>query len=310
MKLTGKRFVTFGGAGFIGSYVTGLLAREHVKEVLVFDKTIRKENIAPALATGKVRVVEGDVIQADQVAAVMEGVDGVFHLAALPITSCVKMPRLCLEVNVLGTFNVLEAAQKAGVEKIVFSSASSVYGDTNDLMGEDHPLNARTLYGASKISGEYFLRAFHEMYGLDYVVLRYMNVYGPNQEGGVVMAVLKRIQQGLAPVIFGDGSQSFDFVDVTDVARANLLAMQSEIAGGEFNIGSGTEITVKEVVALLLELTGCSLKPVFEPGERVLVQRRIGISEKAKKLLGFFPEVPLSEGFRRVANSMGFSASA
>jgi len=184
MEITGKRLAIFGGAGFIGSHVANLVARESVKEVLICDKVIRKENIAPALATGKVRVMEVDVTQADQVSRLMEGVDGVFHLVALPIAACEKMPRSCIEINVLGTFNVLEAAQSAGIQKIVFSSASSVYGNTNELMDEGHPLNARTLYGASKIAGEYFLRAFHDKYGLDYVVLRYMNVYGPNQEGG------------------------------------------------------------------------------------------------------------------------------
>ena len=177
-------------------------------------------------------------------------------------------------------------------------------------MDEGHPLNARTLYGASKIAGEYFLRAFHDKYGLDYVVLRYMNVYGPNQEGGVIMSVLKRIRQGLPPVIYGDGSQSFDFVEVIDVARANLLAMQSEVTDETFNIGSGTEVTIKEIVSHLLELTGTSLEPVLEPAEGVLMHRRVGNSERAKQKLGFYPTIGLREGLRRVVTSLGMQAVA
>jgi UDP-glucose 4-epimerase len=310
MEITGKRLAIFGGAGFIGSHVANLAARESVKEVLICDKMIRKENIAPALATGKVRVMEVDVTQADQVNRLMEGVDGVFHLVALPITACEKMPRSCIEINVLGTFNVLEAAQSAGIQKIVFSSASSVYGNTDELMDEGHPLNARTLYGASKIAGEYFLRAFYDKYGLAYVVLRYMNVYGPNQEGGVIMSVLNRIRQGLPPVIYGDGSQSFDFIDVTDVARANLLAMQSGVTDETFNIGSGTEVTIKEIVSSLLEVTGINLEPVLEPAEGVLMHRRVGNSERAKQKLGFRPTVGLREGLRRVVTSLGMQAVA
>lgn len=310
MEIRDRCFVIFGGAGFIGSHLADLLSRQAVKGITVFDKRVTKQIIACGLETGKVEVVEGDVTHVDQVAAVMNGADGVFHLAALPINSCAHMPRLCVDVNVLGTFNVLEAAQKAGVKKIVFSSASSVYGDTNELMDERHPLNARTLYGASKIAGEYFLRSFYEMYGLDYIVLRYMNVYGPYQEGGVVMSVLKRIQQGLPPIIYGDGSQSFDFVDVTDVARANISAMESDITDEIFNVGSGREVGVKEIVSLLLELTGSPLKPVFEPAEKVLMQRRVGSNEKARRLLKFESQVDLREGLRRVVNSLGLNSGA
>jgi len=304
VEISNKRLLVIGGAGFVGSHLVNLLAREPVREVIVFDKVIRREHMVAALASGKVKSCEGDVARLDQVAPVMEGIDGVFHLAALPINACVKMPRLCIDINVVGTFNVLEAAQKAGVQKIVFSSASAVYGDTNELMDENHPLNARSLYGAAKIAGEYFLRAFRGMYGLNYVVLRYMNVYGPRQEGGVVMSVLNRIRQNLPPVVHGDGSQSFDFVHVADVAQANLLAMQSGISEDVFNIGSGAEASIKEIVSLILELSGSSLQPVFEPAGEVLMQRRVGSSEKAKRLLGFAPKFDLRTGLAEVVNSL------
>jgi UDP-glucose 4-epimerase len=230
----------------------------------------------------------------------MRGVDYVSHLAVLPLGACTENPRACLETNIGGTFNVLEAAKAAKVRKIVFSSASSVYGDTEQTMDESHPLNAKTMYGASKIAGEYLLRAFYDMYKLDYVILRYMNVYGPGQEGGLIMSVLKRIKQGLPPAIFGDGSQSFDFVYVDDVVNANILAMESNISDEAFNIGGEEEVTVKDIVHMLLSLTGSSLTPEFKLNEKVPMQRRVGNSQKAKKLLGYVPSVPLCEGLKKV----------
>jgi UDP-glucose 4-epimerase len=184
-----------------------------------------------------------------------------------------------------------------------------VYGDTDQIMDESHPLNARTMYGAGKIAGEFFLRAFHEMYKLDYVILRYMNVYGPRQEGGLVMSVLNRIKQNQPPVIHGDGKQSFDFVDVTDIARANLLAMQSDVTDQAFNVGSGTEASVKEIVELLLELIGSNMHPVYEPAGQVLMFRRVGSNEKARKLLGFQAQVSLREGLRRVIKNYKASSN-
>lgn len=310
MNLADRRFVVFGGAGFIGAHLTHLLARQPVAEVVVFDSLVRDEVLEPALKTGKVRIIQGDVVRSADVSKAVGDADGIFHLAALPINSCVKMPRDCVEVNVLGTFNILEAAQKQGAKKIVFSSASSVYGDTSDWMDESHPLKARTLYGACKVASEYFLRAFHSMYGLDYVALRYMNVYGPDQVGGVIMAAMKRIQQGLPPVIFGDGEQSFDFVYVEDVVQANLLAMQSDVTDEVFNVGSGTEASVKDIVSLLLELTGADLQPVFEPERDVAMLRRVGKYEKAARMLGYHPQVSLREGVARVIQSMGMRVAA
>jgi UDP-glucose 4-epimerase len=309
MRLGDKKFVVFGGAGFIGSHVVHLLAQEPVKEIVVFDQIIKAEKLEGALATGKVKLLQGSIVEPREVEAVMSGVDGVFHLAALPIIPSIKAPRSCVDVNILGTFNIIEAAQKAGVKKIVFSSASSVYGDTDQIMDESHPLNARTMYGAGKIAGEFFLRAFHEMYKLDYVILRYMNVYGPRQEGGLVMSVLNRIKQNQPPVIHGDGKQSFDFVDVTDIARANLLAMQSDVTDQAFNVGSGTEASVKEIVELLLELIGSNMHPVYEPAGQVLMFRRVGSNEKARKLLGFQAQVSLREGLRRVIKNYKASSN-
>jgi UDP-glucose 4-epimerase len=303
MRLAGERFLVTGGSGFIGSHVVDALVQEGVEEIGVFDAQPREQNLEAALGSGLVRLVKGDITDPEAVRRAVEGAKGVFHLAVLPLAGCLEDPRLCLDVNVAGTFNVLEAAQQAGVEKVVFSSASSVYGDTPETMDESHPLDARTMYGATKIAGEYFLRAFEDMYGLEYVVLRYMNIYGPRQAGGLVASVLRRILAGEPPTISGDGSQSFDFLHVVDVARANVAAMASDVSGQAFNVGSGGEVTVKEVVELLLRLTGSDVSPTYDRESRVLMTRRVGSNEKALRLLDWKPTFDLERGLQTVVES-------
>lgn len=298
MHLSGKRFLVTGGSGFIGSHLVDQLAGSNVAEVVVFDKVMRPENLHGALESGRARLVEGDIMNVESVHEATRGIDGVFHLAVLPLGRCGDSPRTCLNVNVVGAFNVIEAAQRAGVGKIVFSSASSVYGETQETMNEAHPLNTRTMYGASKIAGEYFLRAFHGMYGLNYITLRYMNVYGPRQEGGLIMSVLQRLRVGQPPIIMGDGMQSFDFIHVADVAAANLQAMASDVTDEAFNIGSGTEVTVKEIVERLLALTGSDLAPEYRRDVQVSTTRRVGSNLNAVEVLHWQPTYDLERGLR------------
>ena len=300
MEITGNTFLVTGGSGFIGSHVVDRLLAEGAGSVTVFDNRVREDNLADALGSGRVRTIEGDVSDQQALRDAAEGAAGVFHMAVLPLGPCSEEPRRCLEVNVTGTFNVFEAAREAGVRKIVYSSASSVYGDTNETMDESHPLNARTMYGASKLAGEYFLTAFHDLYGLDYVILRYMNVYGPRQEGGLVINVLNRIRAGEPPTIMGDGSQSFDFVHVADVAAANVRAMSSDVSDAIFNVGGGNEATVREIVELLLEATGSELQPDIRADQQVPMLRRVGSSERAKQELGWQPDYELEAGLRDV----------
>jgi UDP-glucose 4-epimerase len=296
--ISGKTFLVTGGSGFVGSHVVDRLVQGGAAGVRVFDKVVRRENLAAVLESGAVEVVEGDVTHVDQVRRATDGADGVFHLAVLPLGPTVEQPRLGLDVNVVGSFNVFEAAHAAGVRKVVFSSASSVYGDTDETMDESHPLGARTMYGASKIAGEYFLRSFNDQFGLPYVTLRYMNVYGPRQEGGLVMAVARRVLAGQPPSITGDGSQSFDFVHVADVADANVAAMASDVSGEEFNVGSGSEASAREIAEKLIEIVGPVVEVQYQPDVRVLMRRRVGSNRKASDLLGWRASISLDEGLR------------
>ena len=302
VQISANSFLVTGGSGFIGSHVVDRLVAGGARRVVVFDKVVREENLAEALLSGGVEIVEGDVTDVARVRQAMERIDGVFHMAVLPLGPTVEQPRLGLEVNVLGTYNVFEAAQQADVGKVVFSSASSVYGDTDETMDEAHPLGARTMYGATKIAGEYFLRSFNDQYGLPYVTLRYMNVYGPRQEGGLVMSVARRVLSGHAPSITGDGSQSFDFVHVADVADANIAAMASSLSGEELNVGSGTEASAREIAERLIGIVGADFEVEYQPDVRVLMRRRVGSNEKARRLLGWEASVSLDDGLRGTVN--------
>lgn len=305
----GKYMVT-GGAGLIGSHIVDLLAQERAGDIIVYDNFDRGrlENLARARARGPVTVVEGDIRDRARVAEVMRGVDVVFHQAAIRITQCAKEPRLALEVLADGTFNILEAAQQAGVKRVIAASSASAYGAADDfpILESHHPYNNRTLYGAAKVFNEGMLRAFHDMYGLDYVALRYFNVYGPRMDTygaytEVFIRWMERITQGLPPIIFGDGLQTMDFVYVEDIARANLLAATSAVTDEVFNIASGTEITLRDVAHMLLRIMGSVLAPEFGP-QRTLntVPRRLADVSKAKRLLGFEALVPFEEGLRRL----------
>jgi UDP-glucose 4-epimerase len=308
MDLKDSRVAVIGGAGFIGSHIVDQLLHEPVREVVIVDNFVRgtRANIEPALRDPRVRLVEGSITDRPLINKVMEGADGVFLLAALWLYECVHEPRKALEVNVDGTWNVIEAAQQATIKRLVYSSSASVYGDALSIpMTEEHPFNNRTMYGATKIAGEQFLRAVYEQHKLPYLGMRYMNVYGPRMDYkgtyvSVIMKVLDRIAAGQRPVIFGDGSQAYDFVHVEDVARANVLAMKSDAVDKNLNIGFGVQTTINELVKLLLELTGSNLQPEYKPNEQMFVTNRIGSTDLAKSLIGFEAKVPLIDGLRSV----------
>lgn len=306
--LNDSRITVIGGAGFVGSHLVDQLTQEPVREIVILDNFVRgtRNNLREAVQDDRVHVVDGSITDLQLLRELMQGTDYVFHLAALWLYECVHQPRSALEVNVVGTYNVVETAQQAGVKKVVYSSSASVYGDALSVpMTEEHPFNNRTMYGATKIAGEQFFRAFNEQHGLDYVGLRYMNIYGPRMDYkgtyvSVIMRVLDRIDQGRPPIIFGDGSQSYDFIHVHDVARANILALKSEATDEFFNVGKGVKTSINELVQMLLEITGADLQPEYHPQAEMFVMHRVGSTEKAEEMLGFRAQIPLDDGLRSV----------
>jgi UDP-glucose 4-epimerase len=306
--LDGARIAVVGGAGFIGSHIVDQLLAEPVGSVVIVDNFVRgtRSNIESAVRDERVEVVEGSIADRDLLRQTFEGVDYVFHLAALWLFECVHHPRDAIDINVVGAWNVIEAALEAKVKKVVYSSSASVYGDAVFTpMTEDHPFNNRTLYGATKIAGEQFYRAMNEQHGLDYVGLRYMNVYGPRMDYqgtyvSVIMKVLDKIDAGERPMVFGDGSQAYDFVHVEDVARANILALTSAATDAFYNVGTGVKTTINELTDRLLALTDSNLEIEYLPQEQMFVTHRIGSTENATRDLGFAATVTLDDGLASV----------
>ena len=311
MNLQGKKLVLIGGAGLIGSHTADRLPAEDVAEILIYDNFVRgrEENLAAALSDPRVRVFDigGDILQTDILDAALNGADGVFHFAALWLLQCHEYPRSAFDVNVRGTFNVMEACVRNKVPRLVYSSSASVYGDAvEEPMTEDHPFHNKNFYGATKIAGEAMLRAFHHRYGLDYVGLRYMNVYGPRQDYrgayiAVIMKMLDAIERGEGPTILGDGSEAFDFVAVQDCAVANVCAMRAQVTDRFYNVGTGTRTSLKELAELLLDLTGGHSPITYAPrSQATLVRNRIGSTARAHLDLGFRASVGLREGLQRL----------
>ena len=311
MDIRGKKILVIGGAGLIGSHTVDLLVKEDVREIVIYDNFVRgtHENLGNALRDARVKIFEagGDITQTDILKAAIDGADGVFHFAALWLLQCHDFPRAAFDVNVRGTFNVMEACVAGKVKRLVYSSSASVYGDAvEEPMTEDHPFNNKNFYGATKICGEAMLRAFHYRYGLDYVGLRYMNVYGPRQDYqgayiAVIMKMLDAIDRGEGPTIFGDGSEAFDFVAVEDCAKANICAMKAEAVDRFYNVGTGKRTSLKEVAVKLLALTGSNQPINYAPrSQATLVRNRIGSPVRARDEIGFSAGIPLDEGLQRL----------
>ena len=322
ITLEKSSILVIGGAGFIGSHVVNELLQSDIGKVVVFDNFARGklDYLSKSLKDPRCEVYPngGDVRDQDILNDAMQGVDCVVHLAAMWLLHCKDFPRTAFHVNIEGTFNVLEACVKNKVKRLVYSSSASVYGDASEVpMTETHPFNNRNFYGSTKIAGEAMCRAFYDRYDLDYVGLRYMNVYGPHQDQtaaytGVIPIMLNKIDANEAPVINGDGSQAYDFIDVRDVARCNVAALQSEATDEFYNVGTGVQTSIRELCDTILDLKQSDLevtyKPYSEDDARRMVQNRIGCPEKAKRELGFEYETELRKGLQdliawRAANS-------
>jgi UDP-glucose 4-epimerase len=314
MEIKNAKILVIGGAGFIGSFVVSELLKEDVGEVIIYDNFARgkKEYLTNQLIDPRCSIfpIGGDIRDLDILDNAMKGKDYVICLSAMWLLHCKDFPRTAFEVNIAGTFNVLEACVKHNIKKLVWSSSASVYGDAVELpMTENHPFNNKNFYGASKIAGEAMATAFNDRYGLPFIGLRYMNVYGPHQDQtaaytGVVPIMLNKIEANESPVINGDGSQAYDFIYVEDVARCNVDALKSDIHLGMYNVGTEVQTSIKELCDLILELKNSNLKVTYKPysedDARSLVQNRIGSRAKAEKEIGFLYKFSLREGLLKL----------
>ena len=314
MEIKNTKILVIGGAGFIGSFVVSELLKEDVGEVVIYDNFARgkKEYLTNQLMDSRCSIfpIGGDIRDLDILDNAMKGKDYVICLSAMWLLHCKDFPRTAFEVNIAGTFNVLEACIKHNIKKLVWSSSASVYGDAVELpMTENHPFNNKNFYGASKIAGEAMATAFNDRYGLPFIGLRYMNVYGPHQDQtaaytGVVPIMLNKIEANEAPVINGDGSQAYDFIYVEDVARCNVDALKSDTKFGMYNVGTEVQTSIKELCDTILSLKKSDLKVTYKPysedDARALVQNRIGSRVKAEKELGFLYKYSLKEGLQKL----------
>ncbi len=314
MNLQNSKCLVIGGAGFIGSYVVAELLKHDVAEVVVYDNYARgkKEYLTDSLKDLRCSIfpIGGDIREIDILNEAMKGKDYVFCLAAMWLLHCKDFPRTAFDVNIAGTFNVLEACVNNNIKKLIWSSSASVYGDAVELpMTEAHPYNNKNFYGASKIAGEAMATAFNDRYGLQVIGLRYMNVYGPHQDQtaaytGVVPIMLNKIEANEAPVINGDGSQAYDFIYVEDVARCNVQALISDTEFGFYNVGTEVQTSIKELCDTILQLKNSDLKVTYKPysvdDARALVQNRIGSKIKAENELGFLYKYGLEEGLLKL----------
>lgn len=306
------KIVVTGGAGLIGSWVVDSLLKDFnssIKEIIVVDNFIRgtKANLENAMKSKKVKVVKGDIRDFKLINRLTKKTDFVIHEAAIRITQCAENPRECNEILVDGTFNIFEACVKNNVKKLIFNSSASVYGDPSFLpMDENHPYNNLTAYGAGKIATEHMAKAFRKMYGLNYICLRPFNVYGPRMDiygayTEVLILWLDRIDQGLSPLIFGDGKQTMDFVYVEDVATATIAALKSRKNEGIYNVGTGRETSLNDLLKTVLELMNSKLKPVYQPQRRAThISRRMADIKKAKKELKFVAKTSLKQGLKKL----------
>jgi UDP-glucose 4-epimerase len=313
VDLNGKRVLVTGGAGFIGSHIVELLTDEGCAEIIALDNMIRgrPENLAEAMVRGPVRLVDGDIRDRNLMASLVKAADIVFHQAALRITHCAAKPRLAMQVMVQSTFDLVELCVEHEVEKVIAASSASVYGMAEEFPTTEghHPYNNRTFYGAAKAFNEGLLRTFNDMHGLDYVAFRYFNVYGPRMDihgryTEVLIRWMERLEGGQAPIIFGDGRQTMDFVHVRDVARANILGAKANIGDEVFNIASGVETSLLQLArALARAMAREKIGPEFAAERSVNpVPRRLASTAKAERLLGFRATIPLEEGLRELVD--------
>ena len=304
--LEGSRVLITGGAGLIGSHIADQLVQKGVGEIVILDNFTRgsRENLKWACDCGNVKIIEGDIRDPEILQECTREIDYIFHQAALRITACAEFPRGAMEVMVNGTFNVLDAAVRNKVKKVVAASSASVYGMADEFPTAEnhHPYDNQTIYGSFKLANEGMLRSFYSMYGLEYAALRYFNVYGPRMDvhgayTEVMIRWLEAIENWVPPQVFGKGDQTMDFVYVGDVARANILALETPNVNMAINIGSGKETSLLELLHLITAVVGSNMKPEFKEERKVNpVRRRLADVTLAKKTIGFEAQTSLRDG--------------
>jgi UDP-glucose 4-epimerase len=311
-KIKGATIFITGGAGFIGSYLTEELLSHQPKKIIILDNFIRGsfENMKNFHNNPVIEFIEGDIRNTELVEKCIAGTDFVFHMAALRINACAADPKEGFDVMLHATFNIAQLCVKHKVKKVIYSSTASVYGLAQHFPTPetDNPYNNQTFYGGAKIWGEQLFRSYKFMYGLDYIALRYFNVYGSRMDTDgkyteVMIKWLDCIRDGKQPAIFGDGTDSMDFVHVKDIAHANILALLSEVTDESFNVGDQVETNLKQLLDKLLKVNNSHLEPVFKPANSVNpVSRRLADISKAKKLLGYTPSISLEEGLKELSS--------
>jgi UDP-glucose 4-epimerase len=303
MNLKNKKILLIGGAGNIGSHLAELL---HEKEasLTIMDNFVRGKTENISALEGKVEIIEGDIRDTKAIQDAVKNQEFVFLLASVWLLECLNNPRLSLDVNVTGTFNVLEACHEAKIQKLIFSSSASVFGDPSYVpVDENHPFNTNSAYGASKVSGEQYCELFHQRYGLSYVALRYFNVYGPRQDiKGAFTQILPKwadaIEKDEPITIYGDGEQTMDMIFVRDVAQSNICALESSVNSGCYNIGTGVETSVNKLAEVLMSLMKKKVEIKHVPQDLNLVRRRLCSIEKSKKDLNFVAKTSLEDGLK------------
>lgn len=312
-KIEGSKILITGGAGLVGSHIADQLLEKGVEEIILLDNMLRGnlKNMESALKSEKVRFVEGDIRDITLLDNLFQGIDYCFHMAAVRITYCAANPEDAFEIMHQGTFNVLNQCVKNNVKKLSIASSASVYGQATEFptTEEHHPYNNRTFYGAAKIANEGICRSYKDMYDMDYTAFRYFNVYGPRMDTeGKYTEVLIRwyylLKENKQPLIFGDGSQTMDFIYIDDIARATILGLESSATDEVFNVAFGKETSLKELCYALIKVIDKDIEPKFEqlPEERknVEVGRRQGSTKKAEELIGFKASVGLESGLKKL----------
>jgi UDP-glucose 4-epimerase len=308
-SLAGKRILVTGGAGFVGSHIVDQLIAHDAATITVVDNMVRGRpaNLAAALQSGRVDLIEGDIRDQPQMDALVRDADIVFHQAALRITHCAAEPRLAFDVMGRATFEILEACVTHKVEKVVAASSASIYGLAPEFPTTEAaaPYADRTLYGGLKMLNESLLRSFNDMFGLNYAALRYFNVFGPRMDihgkyTEVLIRWMERIAEGLPPLIFGDGLQTMDFIDVRDIARANIAAALAPVSDRVYNVARGTEVSLKQLAETLLAIMGRpDLGIEYQPARAINpVERRLADISRARDELGFTATITLEDGLR------------